>query len=217
VTQPDYSVMRNAMVDSQLRTIGVTDPALVEAIAFVPREEFVPEAAKSTAYVDAPVRIGEGRYLNPPSATGMLLSQAGLTEQSSVLVVGSASGYCAAIVARMAKSVTALEEDPGLVSQAKSNLADASNILIVEGALENGAPDAGPFDVILIDGAIENVPDTLFEQLAEGGVLVCGQKAGNIVHLCRGSKIAGFLKMTAFAEMDCVSLPGFTKEKIFSF
>ena len=154
MTEHAFEPMRRAMVASQLRTTGVNDPRVVAAMGAVARERFVPEARMALAYADALVPLGGGRALNPPMALGLLLSEARLNGSERALVIGAATGYSAAVLDRLVASVTALEEDDALFADAKAALAGTA-VTPVKGPLAKGWPKAGPYDFILIDGAVE--------------------------------------------------------------
>ncbi len=161
--------MRTAMVRSQLRTTGVNDPAVIDAMSVVPRERFVDGAARAAAYADVAPPAGGGRYLLPPMVLGRLLTHAELVRGERALVVGAASGYAAAVLAAMDLKVVALESDAGLAAGARG--AVGPDVTIVEGDLEQGWPAAAPYDFILVDGSIEEIPASLIAQLVDGGRL----------------------------------------------
>lgn len=214
---PDFDVMRHAMVASQLRTNAVSDARVVAAMATVPREAFVPEAARSMAYRDTGVALGGGRTLNPPIATGRLLSEASIRASDRVLVVGAATGYAAAVVSALADSVVAVEEDAALVSTARDALADYPTVTVVEGPLTVGAADAGPYDVLLIDGAVGAVPDTLIAQLKPGGRIATGLIDRGVTRLAVGTRSEGGFGLQDFVDVECAILPGFERPAAFTF
>lgn len=211
-----FADMRAAMVDCQLRTNDVIDPAIVAAMGSVPRERFVPDALASVAYIDRAIALDGDRRLNPPLVTARLLVAAELSAGQSVLLVGAATGYAAALLAALGVSVTAVESEPALAAHARAALSGAA-VTLVEGPLNAGAPGHAPFDRIIIDGAVELLPAALVAQLAEGGILVCALGEGAVTRLARGVKIAGTLALRPFADMDAGALPGFAKPKVFSF
>src|SRR5438270_14094467 len=143
---PDYSAARAAMVDSQLRPQGVSDPAVLQAMSTVPREQFVPDQSRPLAYVDRAIAIGAGRFLAAPAVLGQLLTQMAPERGQRALVVGAGTGYSAAILMAMGLEVVALESDPDLAVAAR-----AHKIRVVEGPLEAGHAAAAPYDQILID------------------------------------------------------------------
>ena len=160
MTEHVFTEMRRAMVASSLRTTGVSDPRVLAAIGAVPRERFVPDECRAIAYADTMVPLGDGRELNSPLALGRMLSEAAPEPHEKVLVIAAATGYTAAVVARLAGSVVAVEEDPRLAAQARQNLAGTS-VNLVEGPLAEGHASGAPYDFILIDGAVEFVPDAI--------------------------------------------------------
>ena len=208
--------MRAAMIDSQLRTNDVIDPAVVTAMGAVPREAHVPAAFSSVAYMDRAIALGDGRMLNPPLVTGRMLVAAAIRPGMRVLLVGGATGYTAALLAALGAEVHAVEEAPALVAIAKPATADA-NVRWIEGPLAAGAPDAAPYDRIIIDGAIEILPDALAAQLAEGGRIVAARREGPVTRLVQGVKAGGVVALRSFADMDVAPLPGFAAPTGFRF
>lgn len=217
VTEHNYTSMRNAMVDSQLRTSDVNDPRVIAAMLAVPRERFVPAGRRDVAYIDRPVKLADGRSLNPPVATGRLLVAADVQPTDNVLLVGAATGYAAALLAQLGGKVTALEEDAALAAQARDALAGVANVSVVEGPLNAGAAQAAPYDVILVDGAVELLPAALVDQLAEGGRLAVALAENGVTRLSIGRKDGGAFGMDSFADCETVPLPGFAKPKSFTF
>src|SRR5262245_45466003 len=150
----DYSALRRRMVESQLRTNKITDDAVLDAMGEVPRELFVPRALKSVAYLDEDLQIAPGRYLMEPMVLGRLLQLAEIKPSDKALLVGCGNGYSAAVFARLASSVVAIESDPALAQKARELLAElaASNVKLVQGPLAAGRPEEAPYDVVLFDG-----------------------------------------------------------------
>jgi len=172
-----FSTARQKMVDGQVRTSDVTDSRILDAMLSVPREAFVPKASQPLAYLDLDLDVGGGgtkRYLLTAALTAKLLQAAEIKSTDNVLVVGAASGYVAALAANIAAKVLATEGDSALVSRAAATFAELglSNVTVRPAAAADGAPDSAPFDVIVLNGATEIVPERLFGQLAEGGRLV---------------------------------------------
>jgi protein-L-isoaspartate(D-aspartate) O-methyltransferase len=209
--------MRHAMVASQLRTNAVNDPRIVAAMARVPREAFLPAAHRVLAYRDTAVPLGNGRYANVPIATGKLLTEARIRSTDRVLLIGAAGGYTAAVLAEVAAFVVAVESDPALVAIAKVALAPYTNVALVEGPLALGAPDHAPYDVLVIDGAVEHVPEALAAQIAIGGRAVVGLVDRSVTRLAAGSRSEGGFGLLDFADIDCVPLPGFSQPAAFVF
>jgi protein-L-isoaspartate(D-aspartate) O-methyltransferase len=210
----DFAAMRAAMVASQLRTNGVTDTALLDALGRVPREAFIPEARRSAAYIDRAVPLGGGRYLNPPMTTALLLNAADIDSESRVLIVGAATGYALALAASMASDVTGLECDPALAAHAAANV---PTVRLVEGVLEIGVPVHGPYDAIVIDGAVEFVPEAIIAQLAPSGRLTTAIIENSVARLAVGRRGGTGFALLAFVDAEAVVLPGFVRRREFVF
>jgi protein-L-isoaspartate(D-aspartate) O-methyltransferase len=229
----DFRAARRAMVDGQIRTNGVTNLDLIGAMLDVPRETFVPERQAALAYLDRdlplPSRSGAPRYLIKPEVTAKLIQAADVTPQDRVLVVGAATGYSAAIVSRLAAAVVALEEDPGLAEMAQANLRHlgVANVTVATGSMSVGWPAAAPYDLILLEGGVETVPQPLFNELSAGGQLITvvyegrGDAAGPIdgkfgkatVYRDVKGEVGGRALFDASAPL----LPGFAKARAFVF
>lgn len=208
-----------AMIDSQLRTNEVTDPALVKAIAAVARDAFVPAGQQSLAYSDRPVPLGGGRSLNPALTTARLIAAAHIRPGTTVLLIGGATGYAAAVLARIGARVTLVEESPDLMAHARRLLEPDAAISLVDGPLAAGAPQCAPFDRLMIDGAVEHLPATLLGQLADGAVIVTGIVDRGVTRLARAVCVSGAqtVQPVAFADLECVALPGFALPSHFTF
>lgn len=211
-----FEAMRHAMVASQLRTNAVSDPRIVAVMARVPREAFLPEDVRGIAYRDTAVPLGRGRFQNVPIATGRLLTEAYLLPADRVLLIGAAGGYTAAVLAGLVAEVVAVESDPALAALAREALASYPNVTLIEGPLEAGHAGA-PYDVLMIDGAVEHVPEALVAQLGAGGRAVAGIVDRGITRLASGRKTTGGFALLDFADIDCVPLPGFARPKTFTF
>jgi protein-L-isoaspartate(D-aspartate) O-methyltransferase len=209
---PDFAAARAAMVESQLRPQGVTDPAVLDAMGSVERERFLPPETRPLAYVDRAVRIGEGRFLPAPAVLGELLMQMLPVRGQRALVVGAGTGYSAAVLAAMGLAVTALESSPELAAKARDN-----GIAIVEGPLDAGWKKAAPYDQILIDGAVEYIPDPIIEQLANGGRLGTALLDRGITRLVVGRKAGGAFGYLSLSDAGVPALPGFARPKAFTF
>lgn len=190
----DQAAARRAMIDSQLRTSGVTDPDVIAAMLAVPREDFVPKAASGHAYIDRAIPLGGGKALPAPLFHGRLLSEAGLTAQDTVLLVSCGSDYLAALVRKLAGSVD-----------------------VVSAAEAAALRRKGGYTVLLIDGAAEQLPDGLVGTLAENGRVVCGLVERGVTRLAAGRKIGGALALLPLAEMGIPVLPEFAAPKQWSF
>jgi protein-L-isoaspartate(D-aspartate) O-methyltransferase len=173
-----FSTARQKMVDGQVRPSDVTDIRIIDAMLAVPREAFVPESQRALAYLDLDLDICEGcsakRFLIKPAVIAKMLQAADIKETDNVLVAGCATGYTAALVARLAGRVTATESDPAQAAKARDVLAQLGlgNVTFRAGAPAEGDPASAPYDVIVLDGATEVTPDRLYGQLRDGGRLV---------------------------------------------
>ena len=216
MTEHNFEHMRRAMIASQLRTTGTNDPRVLAAMGEVPRERFVPAERASLAYADALVPLKPGRDFNSPMALGRLLTEAAPRPGERALAVGVATGYSAAVLERMVGPLVAVEEDLELAAEARSNLA-GSAVELVEGPLTEGWAAGGPYDLILIDGAVESVPDALVAQLAEGGRLASGLVENGVTRLAIGRRAGEGFGMTAFADAAAAILPGFARPRAFKF
>ncbi|MEA3030808.1 MAG: protein-L-isoaspartate(D-aspartate) O-methyltransferase [Sphingomonadales bacterium] len=216
MTEHVFEPMRRAMVASQLRTTGVNDPRVIAAMGEVPRERFVPAERCALAYADALVPVAPGRALNPPMALGRLLTEARLRGDERALVIGAATGYSAAVLARLVASVVALEEDGELAAFARQALA-GSGVELVKGPLARGHAAGGPYDFILIDGAAEHVPPAIVKQVADGGEIALAVVEEGVTRLAIGRVVAGAFGFTIFADAEAASLPGFERPRGFSF
>jgi protein-L-isoaspartate(D-aspartate) O-methyltransferase len=215
----DYETARRNMVEGQIRTNKVTHEALLAALASVPRERFVPAERAPVAYVDDDIALGGGRYLMEPMIFARLVQEADPKRTDNVLIVGSATGYGAAVLAPLVKSVTALESDAALAARGREQFARLSVIgaAQVEGPLAQGWQRGSPYDLIVLEGAVERVPQALFDQLADGGRLmavIAGQGVGRaILH----TKSANILSHRAIFDAAVHPLPGFQAARGFVF
>ncbi|ASK89891.1 protein-L-isoaspartate O-methyltransferase [Sphingorhabdus sp. SMR4y] len=215
--QENFKQMRKSMVVSQLRTTDVSDPRVIAAMGHIAREDFVPAAQRSFAYADRGVQISAGRALNPPLATGRLLNMAHATKDDKVLLIGAATGYTAALLAQLAGSVVAVEQDAKLAALAEKNLADFDNIRVETGKHSDGWGESAPYSVIVIDGLVEEIPQSLVDQLAPDGRIVAAIMNDGVSRLALGRTAEGHVGYQYFADCGASPLPGFEKAKSFTF
>jgi protein-L-isoaspartate(D-aspartate) O-methyltransferase len=200
------------MVESQLRPTGVTDPAVTAAMGEVEREHFVPEEVRPLAYGDRAVPLGGGRFLPEPAVLGVLLTHMELEPGQRALVVGAGTGYSAAVLARIGLDVVALESSAELAERARE-----LGIAMVQGPLEAGWRKGAPYAQILIDGAIEVIPDAIVDQLEEGGRLGTALCDRSVARLIIGRKAGGAFGYLSLADAGTPALPGFARPHAFTF
>ena len=213
VTEHNFEQMRRAMVASQLRTTAVNDPRVVAAMGEVARERFVPPSQAALAYLDTSLPIAPGRYLPAPMILGRLLTEARVKSSDRALVIGAGSGYAAAVLAELAGSVIALEDDAALIGDAPL----PTHVGRVSGPLAAGWAEGAPYDLILFDGAVEHVPTAIVTQLADGGRIAAPIVERGITRLALGRKAGNAFGMIVFADAEAPVLPGFAVKKGFAF
>lgn len=216
----DFARARRTMVDCQIRPNDVPDSRVIDAFLDTPRENFVPAERHILAYLDRDIPLGDGlqpRALTSPMVLAKLIHAAGVRPGDRTLVVGAATGYAAAVLSHLCAGVVALEVDEGLLTAARTALSTYENVSLVAGPLEAGVAKSAPYEVILVDGSVEAVPEALFAQLAEGGRLVAVVSAGRpgraTVHVKSGGDVAGRIAFDATAP----ALPGFARPPVFAF
>jgi protein-L-isoaspartate(D-aspartate) O-methyltransferase len=209
---PDYSAARQAMVDSQLKPQGASGPEVVAAMSVVPRELFVPEAQRPLAYIERAVPLGEARAMPPAAVLGLLLTALVPQPGQRALVVGAGTGYAAAVLEHIGLETVALESSPELAGVARDR-----GLNVVEGPLENGHRAGAPYDLILIDGAVETIPDALVDQLKDGGRLGAALVDEGVTRLAVGLKAAGGFGIHSISDSAAPVLPGFNKPRAFTF
>jgi protein-L-isoaspartate(D-aspartate) O-methyltransferase len=219
----DFAAARRMMVDGQVRTADVTDLRLLAAMLDMPRERFFPEDRQSLTYLDVDAVVSETgqpvRRTLKPMVLGKLIQAAGVVETDRLLDIGCATGYSTALLSRLAASVVALEQDAGLARRATEalNALGISNAKVVVGPLARGWPEEGPYDVIVVQGAVENLPQALIQQLANGGRLACvlgsGPAAKAMLYRMSDGEFSGRPVFDAAAP----ALPGFSKPLEFVF
>lgn len=205
------------MVDTQVRPSDVTKFPIIEAMLTIPREEFVPAAQREAAYLGENLDIGGGRALLEPRTLAKLLDALNVSNDELVLDVGSAMGYSAAVIARMAEAVVAVEDNEALMGEAQEALSAAGidNVILHSGPLAEGAAQHGPYNVIVIEGAVETVPQALIDQLKDGGRIGCLFQEGALGEARIGLKQNGVLSWRMAFNAGAPLLPGFFSEKAF--
>ena len=209
---PDFAAAREAMVESQLRPQGVTDRATLDAMARIERERFLPSHTRPLAYVDRAVGMGDGRFLPAPAVLGQLLTQMMPQPGQRALVVGAGTGYSAAVLAAIGLEVVAVESSPELAERAR-----AAGVEVVQGPLHDGFAKGAPYEQILIDGAVEVIPEPIIEQLANGGRLGAALIDRGISRLVVGRKAGIAFGYLSIADAGAPLLPGFTPPPAFTF
>ncbi len=215
----DFAAARKKMVASQIRTNEVTDPLVVDALGQVPREKFVPEASRGFAYVDEDLPLGKGRFLMEPMVLARLLQLADVAETDTALIVGGGTGYSAAVLSRMVRTVVAVESDRELTDSAARTLSELSvnNATVVMGDLRTGWAARGPYDVILVEGGVTVIPEALKLQLADGGRLVAIVRQGPTGRATLVTRIGNAFGMRQEFDAATAILPGFEPQPKFVF
>lgn len=215
----DFSLLRRHMVDSQLRTTSVSALDVLEAFLSVPREAFVPARKRELAYIDEDIEVSASRYIMEPSPLAKLVQLAAVKPGDVVLDIGCATGYSAAILSRLASSVIAIESDEDLAAKAGDTLAELGhdNVVVLNRPLQEGCPQEAPYDVILVDGAVDEVPQAIRDQLRDGGRLVAVEGTGNAgvakVYVRDGDVVSGRRAFNCSVRL----LPGFEPRTQFQF
>ncbi|KNX40179.1 Protein-L-isoaspartate O-methyltransferase [Roseovarius tolerans] len=214
----DYAARRTMMVDTQVRPSDVTKFPIIDAMLSVPREAFVPDRLREAAYLGENLDLGEGRVMLDPRTLAKMLDALDIEGDDLVLDIGAAHGYSSAVIARMAEAVVGVEADANLVEEAQRTLLEhgADNVIMQQGDLATGAPDHGPYDVILLQGAVEHLPEAITDQLKEGGRMACLFLEGALGVVRIGYKIDGRLNWRYAFNAGAPVLPGFERHAAFT-
>ncbi|GLQ22898.1 protein-L-isoaspartate O-methyltransferase [Algimonas ampicilliniresistens] len=217
--QFDFDAARETMVESQIRTADVTDLSLLASFRRTARERFVPSARMALAYGDAIVDYDDGRALLRPRDFAKLAQAANIQSDEVVLDIACARGYSTAVLAQVAETVVGLETDDETVDRATALLTDAGvlNAAVVKGDLKRGASEHGPFDVIMVGGAVAEVPQAWFGQLTNGGRLAVIIKNGPIGHATIFTKSGDAIGDRVVFDANAPYLPGFEPARSFVF
>jgi len=217
----DFALARRNMVDGQLRPNRVTDAVLLAAVGDLPRERFLPDGLRSVAYADDDVPLGNGRFLMEPMVLARLIQALQPQAEDKALVVASGPGYGAALLSRLVKTVVAVESDAALASVAEQTISHLGigNISQTVAKPEGGVPAEGPYDVILIEGAVQEIPQAILDQLAEGGRLttVMAAPAGVLGVAQLVVKEGGATSGRPLFDAGTPALPGFARPARFAF
>ncbi|UWP93001.1 protein-L-isoaspartate O-methyltransferase [Aliiroseovarius crassostreae] len=189
----DFAARRTMMVDTQVRPSDVTKFPIIDAMLSVPREDFVPDAKREAAYMGENIDLGGGRVVLEPRTLAKMLDALDIQSDELVLDLGCGLGYSAAVLARLADFVVAVESDESMASDAQSNLSEfgADNVAVIQGEPSEGNAKNGPYDVIIVQGAVEQVPDALLEQLKDGGRITAIFADGKLGTVRIGYKMDG--------------------------
>ncbi|MDW3118904.1 protein-L-isoaspartate O-methyltransferase [Roseovarius pacificus] len=214
----DYSARRTVMVDTQIRPSDVTKFPIIDAMMSVPREAFVPRNLREAAYIGENIDLGGGRVVMEPRTLAKMLDALDIQGDELVLDIGCALGYSSAVMARMAEAVVAVEENADMAGEAQGLLAEngADNVVLHEGPLGQGAAEHGPYDVIVLQGAVEHLPDALLDQLKDGGRIACLFMEGALGVVRIGYKIDGEMTWRFSFNAGAPVLPGFERHAAFT-
>ncbi|WP_347823686.1 protein-L-isoaspartate O-methyltransferase [uncultured Planktomarina sp.] len=214
----NFLTRRTTMVDTQIRPADVTKFPIIEAMLQVRREVFVPDHLNETAYADAILDLGHGRVILEPRTFAKMLDAVDIQGNELVLDIGCGLGYSSAVIGKFSEAVVSIEENEAMAAEAEANLAAEGclNVAVVQGSLAQGAAQHAPFDVIVVQGAVERMPAALIEQLAEGGriVAVFSQKGQGAVRV--GYKTDGQMSWRFACNAFAPVLKGFMAERSFA-
>lgn len=213
----DFTTRRTLMVDTQVRPSDVTKFTIIDAMLTVAREYFVPRAQREAAYMGENLELGDGRVVLEPRTLAKLLDALDISNNELVLDIGPAYGYSSAVIAHMAEAVVALEEDETFAAEAQEAWSNAGidNVVPHAGTLTDGAPEHGPYDVIVIEGGVDHVPETILYQLKDGGRIGALFMNGALGEVRVGYKIDGRLSWRLSFNAGAPVLPGFEKHSQF--
>lgn len=215
---PDYALRRRMMVDTQVRPSDVTKFPIIDAMLATPREVFVPVAAREAAYAGENVVVAPGRVVLDPRTFAKMLDALDFDGGELVLDIGGWMGYSAAVIARMTQAVVMIEEDAAALAEATGLLSElgADNVIVQEGLLAMGAAQHGPYDIILIEGGVEDLPPAIADQLKDGGRIACLFMDGALGAVRVGHKIDGAITWRFAFNAGAPVLPGFARKSEFA-
>lgn len=215
---PDFSQLRTTMVDTQVRPSDVTKYPIIEAMLSVPRERFVPDEKRASAYVGEHVDLQNGRVVLDPRVLAKMLDALDIQKDELVLDLGCGLGYSSAVIARMAEAVIAVEEDEALAAEAASALLDngSDNVVLETGAIAAGASQHGPYDVVILQGGVEEMPSGILDQVKENGRICAIFLDGALGTVRIGYKIDGDITWRMSFNATAPVLPGYEKRATFA-
>lgn len=214
----DFATRRTMMVDTQVRPSDVTKFPIIDAMLAVPREVYVPAAKREAAYIGENVDLGNGRVMLDPRTFAKMLDTLDVQPDEVVLDLGCGLGYSSAVLARLADAVVAVEEDAEMAGEAQATLSaeGVDNAAVIAGALTEGGPKHGPYDAIVVEGAVEHLPDGLAAQLKDGGRIIAIFMEGPL-GVCRiGYKLDGDITWRFAFNASAPVMPGFEKRRAFT-
>lgn len=214
----DFAQLRTTMVDTQIRPSDVTKYPIIEAMLNVPREAFVPDDKRAEAYVGEHVALGGGRVVLDPRVLSKMLDVLDIQKDELVLDLGCGLGYSSAVMARMAEAVIAVEEDEEVSAQAQTRLSEAGadNVVVETGTLAAGAAQHGPYDVVIVQGGVETLPDEILSQVKENGRICAIFLEGNLGIVRVGYKIDGDVTWRMVFNATAPLLNGFENKSEFA-
>ena len=214
----DYATRRTMMVDTQIRPSDVTKFPIIDAMLSVPRENFVPRDLREAAYVGENMPLDRGRVILEPRTFAKMLDALDVQQNELVLDIGSGLGYSAAVLARLAEAVVALEDNSERCQDSQEALAEfgADNVICQNGPLDAGAPEHGPYDVIVVEGAVDQIPQTIIDQLKNGGRIIALFADGAFGRVMMGYKLDDKVDWRNVFDAGAPVLPGFQKQHIFA-
>ncbi len=215
----DYAAAREKMVDCQVRPSDVTRYAVIDAMLEVPRERFVPSSKRPVAYAGEAVELAEGRWLLDARVFAKMIDAAEIEPNDAVLDIGCGLGYSSAVLSRVCRAVISVESDESMAKSAEETLSSLGydNIAVLNSAFESGADSEKPFDVIVIQGGVGDVPQALFDQLADDGRLVAIWMDGRFGQVRTSAKTGGTISHRWIFDAAAPLLPGFSKDAAFAF
>ena len=214
----DFAKLRTMMVDTQVRPSDVTKFPIIEAMLTVARENFVPRSQREAAYVGEHVALGNGRVTLDPRVLAKMLDVLNIQNDELVLDIGTGLGYSSAVISRMAQAVIAIEEDDALAGDAATALSDAGadNVVVETAALAVGAPQHGPYDVVVLQGAVETIPAAILDQVKDGG-RICAIFLDGPLGIARiGYKLNNEITWRLAFNATAPVLPGFEADRAFA-